>query len=44
MARRIATHYFEAAPSANFDKVINEYSLEPCVQFVLHLEVRYEAF
>lgn len=43
-ARRIATHYFEAAPSANFDKVINEYSLEPCVQFVLHLEIRYEAF
>lgn len=43
-ARRIATHYFEAAPSANFDKVINEHSLEPCVQFVLHLEIRYEAF
>lgn len=43
-ARRIATHYFEAAPSANFDKVINEHSLEPCVQFVLHLELRYEAF
>jgi uncharacterized protein YggE len=43
-ARRIATHYFEAAPSTNFDKVINEHSLAPCVQFVLHLEIRYEAF
>lgn len=43
-ARRIATHYFEAAPSANFDKVLNKDSLEPCVQFVLHLELRYEAF
>lgn len=43
-ARRIATHYFEAAPSDNFDKVINEHSLEPCVQFVLHLELRYEVF
>ena len=43
-ARRIATHYFEAAPSANFDQVINEYSLAPCVQFVLRLDIRYEAF
>jgi uncharacterized protein YggE len=43
-ARRISTHYFEAAPSANFDKVLNEYSLEPCVQFVIHLDLRYEAF
>jgi uncharacterized protein YggE len=43
-ARRIATHYFEAAPSANFDQVINEYSLAPCVQFVLRLDIRYEVF
>ena len=43
-ARRIATHYFEAAPSANFDQIINEYSLAPCVQFVLRLDLRYEAF
>lgn len=43
-ARRIATHYFEAAPSANFDKVINEHSLAPCIQFVLHLDLRYEVF
>lgn len=43
-ARRISTHYFEAAPSTNFDKVINSKTLEPCVQFVLHLELRYEAF
>lgn len=43
-ARRVSTHYFEAAPSANFDKVINEHKLEPCVQFILHLELRYDGF
>lgn len=42
-ARRTATHYFEAAPRGNFDKIINEQQLEPCVQFIFRLQLRFEA-
>jgi len=42
-ARRTSTHYFEAAPKVNFDKIINEHQLEPCVQFIVRLQLRFEA-
>ncbi|BDS13930.1 SIMPL domain-containing protein [Aureispira anguillae] len=42
-AHRISTHYFEAAPSINFDKIIQEHHLIPCVQFSIRLQLRFQA-
>jgi uncharacterized protein YggE len=41
-ARKITTRFFEAAPRVNFDKVINKHQFQPCVQFIMDLQLRFQ--
>ncbi|MFK8104947.1 MAG: SIMPL domain-containing protein [Saprospiraceae bacterium] len=41
-ARKMETFYFSKVDPVGFDKVINRGALEPPVQFILHLQIRYD--
>lgn len=42
-ARRVSTYYYESLPKTNFDRIINEEYLAPSVQFVVQLELQFDA-
>ncbi len=41
-ARKMETFYFSKVDPVGFDKVINRGTLEPPVQFILHLQIQYD--